>query len=233
MLTSALVDKIIGADVSGTREGGIVKDPFYTEAMIITLLNEGQLSIAGGGDRNHGLPLLAPLPELASSATLTLAVDAESVAMPATYHRGTFFVIDANGYKLDAFDSRIEFISRYPKLETGSTKSYCVQGNVFNYAPAKAQDVTIKFFRLPIDMTDGASSEPDGIPTSLQDRLLVSYVCKDIFEQIEDGIEGQKVNTGYWYNRHQAALSDLERMIGPEDREPQNVTDTSNYIYNI
>jgi hypothetical protein len=78
MLASALIDKIIGED----RVSGIIQDPFYTDSMIFDLLNEAQLSVAGGGDRPHHLPLLAPLPELSSNAAVTLAVDAQSVALP-------------------------------------------------------------------------------------------------------------------------------------------------------
>jgi hypothetical protein len=229
MLASAMIDKIIGWD----RVSGIVQDPFYTGPMILDLLNEAQLSVAGGGDRPHHLPLLAPLPELSSSGTVTLAVDTQSVALPVTYHRNLFFVTDSSGYKLTLMNSHTEFLTKYPKLEAGETRNYIVKGLSLYYAPAKAQDITVNFYRLPVDMTDDGTSEPDGVPVHLQERLLVSHVLYSIFAEIEDGMQGRKSNTDYWYSRHQAALTDLERMIGPEDREPMNISDTSNYIFNI
>jgi len=223
MLTSALIAKI--------QE--IEPDPDFTESQILGLLNEAQLSIAGGGDRDHSLPLLAPLPELSSSATVTLAVDATSVSLPATYHRNVFFVSDSSGYELAAYDSHIELLKRYPTLDAGGTEIYCVVGNTLNYAPAKAQDVTVHFYRLPVDMDDGVTSEPDGIPVHLQERLLVSYVVREMQEQIEVGQESSRPNTSYWYSRHQAALGDLERYIGPADKAPMNITDTTDYINNF
>ena len=223
MLTSALISRV----------KGIEPDPDFTSTQILALLNEGQMSIAGGGERDHGYPLLAPLPELSSSDTVTFAVDATSVSLPATYHRGVFFVVDANNYKLSGYDSHIELLNRYPSLETGSTEVYAIKGSTLFYAPAQAQDVTVHFFRLPVDMDTASDSEPDGIPEHLQERLLVSYAVMKMSEQIEIGMESSRPNTSFWLARHQAALTDLERMIGPEDREPMTVTDTTNYIYNF
>jgi len=223
MLTSLLISKV--QDVE--------PDPDFSEADILALLNEGQLSIAGGGERSHGFPLLAPLPELVSSAVVTLAVDAVSVSMPSTYQRGVFFVTNSSGEKLAAFDSHIEFLNRYPILRTGDTAAYCLQGNLFRYAPTKAHNVTVHFFRFPVDMTDDVASTPDGIPGHLQIRLLVSFALYRMYQQIEIGQEASKPNTDKWFGNHQLALTDLERFIGPEDKEPMNVTDSTNMIDNF
>jgi len=217
MLTSALISRV--------QE--IEPDPDFTSTQILALLNEAQMSVAGGGERNHRLPLLAPLPELSSSATVTLAVDATSVALPATYHRGVFFVTDSNDYRLRKFESHINLLKIYPSLEVGTPEAYVVKGNTLFYAPAQAQDVTVHFFRFPVDMTTAVDSKPDGIPEHLQERLLVSYAVMKMSQQIEIGMESSRPNTDFWEARHQAALTDLERMIGPEDVDPEHVSSTT------
>jgi hypothetical protein len=202
-----------------------------TRDQILALLNEGQLNIAGGGDRPHGLPLVAPLPELASSATVTLLVNAESVALPATYHRHVFSIIDADDQPLEIVDTYFDLEDAYPTLTVGGTEVCFVRGNTLYYAPAKAQNVTVKFHRLPVDMTDDAGQEPDGIPAHLQERLFVSYALKEMEAQIERGSEEPKVNTTFWEGRYHQALTDLERFIGPIDQRPENVSDKTDYIY--
>ena len=62
---------------------------------------------------------------------------------------------------------------------------------------------------------------PDGLPTHLSERLIVHYVCKEIFgADIEDGDNSQ--GTGYKYHsaRFFEAMMDLLDFL-PEDDEPQ------------
>ena len=77
MLASAMITKVEDA----------VKDTSYSSTDILDLLNEGQLEVAGGGNRQHGLPLIAPLPELLASGTVTATSSANSVSLPSNYHR--------------------------------------------------------------------------------------------------------------------------------------------------
>ncbi|MCP4493239.1 MAG: hypothetical protein GY820_38945 [Gammaproteobacteria bacterium] len=216
------------ASVMTTKVQSKITDTSYTGVQILALLNLGQLEVAGGGVRPHGLPKVAPLPDLLSSDTVTAAVDARSVALPDEYHRGLFMVVDASGEEVTIKESYIDHLERFPTLETGSTEQCCVMGSSLHYAPSEAQDLTVHFYRLPVDME--TDDEADGIPTHLQERLLVSYAVKEIFGEIEQGIDGNTPNADKWEARYQLALTDLEREIGPEDGRPQYAADDTNYI---
>jgi len=229
MLTSELVNKIIGED----HVTGIIKDRSFTETMVIFLLNEVQLEIAGGGERQHGMPLLAPLPELLTNSTVTLSASANSVAMPTDYHRGPVTVVDAQDAVIKSTEQHLDFLRLYPTVETGSTDLVCLKGNVLFYAPAQAQDVTIHYYKTPTDMDTDSASEPDGIPIHLQSRLLVSGVCAKIFQEIEADLSGKKGQTSFWLSRYQSAQTDLERFIGPVDQLPEFVRDDSDYVFNF
>lgn len=92
--------------------------------------------------------------------------------------------------------------------QSGSSGSAWVDGTSYS----SGEDITVHFYRLPVDMSDG-DDPPDGIPLHLQDPLLVNYACYKIFELIEDGIEGVGVNTQRYEKRFLQALKTLEMSI--------------------
>jgi hypothetical protein len=55
-------------------------------------------------------------------------------------------------------------------------------------------------------------------------KLFFNYACAQAFDFIEDGVEGEKVNTTYHSNIAAVALNELNGFIGPD---PDNVTCTS------
>lgn len=218
MLASALITKVSNA----------VKDTSFSNDDILALLNEGQLDIAGGGTRQHGLPLVAPLPELLTSGTISATSNAVSKPMPSDYHRGAFMVVDASGEEITQLGSQITYLERYPILEVGSTDVCNIVGTTFYYAPAETQTITLHYYRKPVDME--TTDEPDGIPVHLQERLLVNYAAWKMYSIIERGIDGNKNLTIYHMSEYQQALTDLERFIGPEEGRAQLVYDETNYI---
>lgn len=54
------------------------------------------------------------------------------------------------------------------------------------------------------------SHVPLAIPENLQRKLLCSYACAELFEDIEDGIEGPKVNTDKHRGKYNTTLAELE-----------------------
>lgn len=221
MLASRIIEKVQNK----------IQDPSITDSEILALINEAQLSVAGGGERPHGLPLIAPLPDLISSDTVSFNAATRSVSLPAAYHRNVFFVMNSSGNRIDVSDDYIAFLRQYPKLTLNSVEKYCVRGNTIYYAPSATEDVTVNFFRKPVEIL--ITESPDGFPEHFHERLFVSYCCRELFGDIEDGIEGRKVNTDYWENKYQEVLTDLERFLGPEDASPENVEGDSEYNINI
>ena len=205
-------------------------------ATVLGIINRGQLEIAGGGDRDHGNAKLAPLPDLFTSGTVTLTANASNVAMPATYQRGLSRVTVA-GEKLKKYDNLQKLLDAY-EGRTGAPEAYHLKGRTLWLLPSPASNttVTLYFYRYPVDMSivayaagppivQAVDTSPDGIPPELHFKLLVNFGCREIYSDIEQGLEGNTPDTLKHDALYQRALTDLERMIGFEEGEAVNVGD--------
>lgn len=196
----------------------------YTDDDILTILNTGLIEVASGGDRQHGNALLPPLPDLFTVADVVYVEGEDYQAMPATFLRNLARVEYGNNV-LRRFDSHRVFMSRN-RLTGGQPDSYCLVGNNLWIGPVPTNDTELKVFftaKPPELVSD--NDEPTCIPAHLQQRLLVNYACKEIFSEIEQGLDGGAPNTMKHDMEYQRALTDLERFLGPGDGEPTNVND--------
>lgn len=203
--------------------------PAISATMVLGFLNQGMKIIAGGGARPHPLPPIAPLPDLMATGTVTAAVDGQSIALPDNFQRGLIAVIGANGEELRRIDSYIDFVERYPKLEVGSIEACCVRGKTLFYAPAKAEDLTVHYFRKPADMVSD-EDEPDGLDEQFHLTVLVPYALWRTYQRVERGESGNTPNINLWKNEFMNGLTDLERFLGPEDARPEQIGDSAHYI---
>jgi hypothetical protein len=202
-----------------TRVAKIVDDEDFLEDIPV-FLNQGVQEIAGGMQSAVGDYITPPLPDLFSIGTVTTVTDAAYVAMPATFQRSLVAAVDEDGTELDIAHSWQEFIEAQPLLDrSGRIYEVVEQGGNLYYQgiPTAAETVTVHFYRKPVDMSSD-TSVPDGIPTHLQDPLLVNFACYKIFELIEDGIEGPGVNTQRYEKRFLQALKTLEMTIPRDTR---------------
>ncbi len=94
----------------------------------------------------------------------------------------------------------------------GRTKLY------YERLPSQAQALDLYYYRIPTPMVDYDQDSPDGIPEEFQHDILVNWVCKEIFSQIEDGIEGEKTNTAYHLQELNKAMAELTYSLGPENK---------------
>ena len=170
-----------------------------------------------------------PLPELFQTDTVTTATDAAYVSLPDEYQRNLFYVADSSGERINpprggdlySFMLFLKQIYKKDLTEAGSIYAVCVKGNNLYYQgiPAAAVDLTIHFYRKPVDIALTTAS-PDGIPSHLQRRLIVNYVCADIFgSMIENDTTNKMANT-YHMNEFYRAGIDLVNFIGDNDDEP-------------
>ena len=204
----------------------------YTEDMILAVINQGLLEIAGGGTRQHGNAKLAPLPNLFAVSTVTVLTLDSSVAMPASYHRGLKTVRNANGDRLRRYESYDKMVDRYFG-QGGPPEAYCLIGNTIHVAPNPNIDteLTTTFFALPDEAIDG--DEITCLPSHLQKRLLENFCCKTIYSEIEQGIEGHNPDTMKHESLYQMALTDLERLIGFEELPAINVGGESEQMESV
>lgn len=194
----------------------ILKDTDFDEDAITTYLNRGMLEIAGGMRRPDSSVLTQPLPMLFTIGTVATTTTYKA-SLPVTYQRDCVFAIDSLGRELSIYDSFMEYSKGYGLMTaTGVLNAVAIKGRDLYYQniPAVSELITIHFHRYPVDMVAGTDT-PDGLPTNLHD-MLVDYACKEIFNIIEEGLDGKMVNTIKYEQRFQRGLDKLDASIAAE-----------------
>jgi len=171
----------------------IVQDPsFGRGGDILPKVNRAQLILANRY-------LLTGLAD--GNDTVTTSTSGSSVALPSDYHKGLFMAL-VDGKEVEIARELKSISTRFNGLstDTGDVIIVAAAGGrlVYQQVPDVATDIDLYYYRPPVDMTDSASSFPDGISNNEDfDNALIQYACWQLFEKIEHGVEGQKVNTAY------------------------------------
>lgn len=198
----------------------IIQDDSFSPTDIGIYINQAQAEIAGGMQSALGDWITPPLPQLFTIGTITTVIDAAYVSMPTTFHRSLQFAASSGGYEIDIAPSFLSFSETYPLLDQVGRISEVVEfgGNLYYQGiPTTAEDVTLHFYRLPIDMEDD-DDLPDGIPLHLQSSLLVNHAAWKIFDLIEDDFSEPGINTQRYQASFYNALKMLELTIPYENR---------------
>lgn len=89
------------------------------------------------------------------------------------------------------------FIDDYPTLDQeGDVEAVCLDGFTLWYQkiPSTATNLTLVYYVNPSPLTKD-EDEPTDIPSHLHRKLLVNGSSYLIYDQIEDGVDGEKINT--------------------------------------
>lgn len=176
---------------------------------------------------------------LVSTDKLTAEVAGEEItikspcaALPSDYGRGLSFVAsESQDKRIQIYSSFHKLLRKYPLLDdTGSVEFVAIKGNFLYYQPipSSAETLTLHYYRKPTDMS-ASDSTPDGIPSHLQERLLVNYAAKEIYSMIEEAVKGKTPKQDKYEEKFQKAMADLVAYIGIEDTEPGYYGDDSGY----
>ncbi len=201
----------------------VVQDSSYHDTGLIRRINKAVLEIASGV-RVPGLQRVTPpLPNLYVEQNIDLSEASRFVSLPDNYLRDVLRVYDSdNDRPVKVMASFQKFLKKSPASEPGPDISACVvHGQKLFYFPAYTKTVKIGFYEKPAALVDD-TDEPACLPAHLHRDLIVNYVCSEIFSQIEDGMEGNKVNTSYHDNEFFKAILSLDSFIGV-DGLPYNV----------
>lgn len=119
-----------------------------------------------------------------------------------------------------------EGIKIYPTLElmasdyvgnwdaAGEVEAVCLEGNILWYQkiPEAAESLMLILYVSPAALVEDEDI-PNNLPTSLHKLLLVHGASHFIYNEIEDGIEGEKINTAVHFgfsfnesNRHSGIM---------------------------
>ena len=199
----------------------IVQDPSYTTTEILPLINEG-------------LQMLAAeklLPPLDSRATVNTVTTGNVADLPTDYGQGIYYADDA-GRELKVYESWTDMAREYTDLTlSGDVKGVAVVGDTLMYLPipTAATPLTIYYYRTPTTLIE--SAEPDGFNRQTRpygEAALKYYAAFRLYDIIEDGIEGAKVNTIRWERRYQEMVSKLKIVT---NRGVSRPTEARNIIW--
>jgi hypothetical protein len=199
---------------------GIVQDDSFAD-VVLDYINQGRGEIAG----------LVDLPALDTVATVNTTASASSVALPTNYHKGLYWVGSAVqkiriGAGKDDYHNLLAFLENHPVLtQVGLVEDVVIQGVNLLYQGMSADTLTLRYYKAPTTLVL-AADVPAELPSHLHKPLLVSYACKEIYNEIEDGIEGGTPNTDKYDRLFQRALATLSSWcLESKPREPKYVRD--------
>lgn len=206
-----------------------IQDSSYTDTEIIARINEAVLAIATGvllPDRREKSP---PLPDLYATADITTTLASGVTDLPSTFNRDVIQVQNSNNDKIPINSSPRQFLNLNYNEDAGAVDKCSVLGSRLLYSgiPSTVETLTIHFYEKP-GVLALDSDEPTEIPLHLHRNLIVGYVCKDIFDEIEDGIEDPKTNTRHYEAVFQSGLLGLEIELGT-DGETDYYDDQTEY----
>jgi len=185
-----------------------------TDEVCLAALNAAQMAIA---ER-------VLLPGLSDGlATISATTGAMYATIPATYHRRIFMAKNTTtGSVVDVYSNigiMAQITEIFPSIDNeGDVISIALHSGriLYQRVPTSTQSISLMFYRLPVDMEDSSTSYPDGMGGSRVagskeaiDFALIHHAAWNIFEKIEDGMEGAKVNS----TRHQGLFEEhMERL---------------------
>ena len=157
----------------------------------------------------------ANVPGFKEILSIDTIVGATSTVLGATCDGRILYVGTATA-ELDGGVVTLEHMMKmYPGMSgAGSVVHVAAEGNTLYYQriPSVATTLTLLHRRKPIAMV-ADSDEPEGIPPHLHLNVIVPKVAILGFDRIEDGIEGEKVNTIAQSIRYKQGLHELMSWV--------------------
>lgn len=202
-----------------TEIENLVQDNSFSEATLNEYINQAILYCAANAD----------IPELKSIAVVdTILAQAYTTLSGLT---GGFSgklrrVKNADGDAIIIFPDLALLMDEYPTMdEAGDVEAVALEGSTLWYQdiPAEAETLTCLYYRNPATLSLDSES-PSDFPEHLHRYLFVYGTAWLVYDQIEDGVEGEKVNTKgqFWLsfderNRHSGIVK-LREWISKNKR---------------
>jgi hypothetical protein len=223
----------------------LIQDDSYSDETILGFLNDGITEIAAWDNNNPELGLVGSilLPALETRDTVATSTTDSFVELPEDYMRNLYkvtfegqtaevHILSNMRVLLDEWDNDLT------RTGGGPVEDVTVMGNYLHYQPIPvvATELTLWYYALPTLLSrydpggDDTDDTPSAIPAIFQKSLLVNYAAKEIFNEIEDGIESRKVNTERYEAKYQQALSMLYRSIKHKSKQIPYVRRHANFF---
>jgi hypothetical protein len=169
------------------------------------------------------------IPDLEQWTDLYTDPGVNHAPLPADYMRNLRYVhsVTHNRPRIRIQGSVVQLFRWYSNLDRqGPVRQVAVKGRQLYYqlVPSTAEQLRINYFSYP-ERLRLRDDKPTCLPAHLIEPLLVAYACRELFNEIEDALEGAKPNTAHWGTTYDKAKAQLAAFLGPEKREPEEFRD--------
>jgi len=195
-----------------TEARNITRDESFDDLWMVERINMGLQEIAA----------VLAIPGLSASDTVTATSgDGGHVALPSDFSHGLYLATTEeypNGLIL--CENLKSLIARYDPEETGSVRMVTAHFQDLYFAPfvEEDEDITLWYYRNPDAVTLG-DDLPSWVPAHLRKPLMVNYLAKEIFAQVEEGIDGQLPNTAK-YSQFYGQAAQMLQAFYPKAPKP-------------
>jgi hypothetical protein len=213
------VDNIIDRVVQKIQEESIDVD------FILEALNQCNVHIA----------TVIDIKELSTVSETTLLAGANVVPLPTGFHKKLVFAYNkTTNERVRVYDSR-RLVDRKLSITgtTGNVISLCndFPNIYYQYKPSSNQLVDVYYHKLPSNLIEGGLF-PAYVPDSHVYRVFFNYVVSQCYDFLEDGMEGDKVNTTHHNTKFETALNELKLFIGPDPDHPDMMMPNGCFDFN-
>ena len=187
----------------------IVSDSDFTDDAVDAKINIALQSAAG----RCSLPNLKRIGTVTTN-TATAYVSFSNVA--GGFSGRLSRVFNTDGESIPFYTALELMMTEYGDLtEAGDVEAVCLEGNTLWYAkvPAVAEVLTLLYFQNPA-VLDGDTDVPAELPEFVHRPLLVNGACELMYDEIERGVEGLKVNTKAHEYMKERGMKDLHNWLG-------------------
>lgn len=185
----------------------IVRDTSATVAdMVDAKINEALMAVADS----------VVIPELKRIGLFTTVVDQAWATLPTGYNGKLLFVGNDSTSLAIATGGVKQLMAENPLLdESGPVHTVALEGNIMYYQgiPSSATTYPILYMIWPTELVADGDSVPSYIPPHLQRGLFIHYAAALIFNIIEDGVSGEKVNMAAQMGLHNGYLNQFLEYI--------------------
>jgi hypothetical protein len=196
----------------------ILQDPSYSYDDVLSLFNDCLMDLAGE----------FLLPDLDTWEDIETDPNTDHVRLPVNFMKNLRYAHSTTyNRKIKRYGGLSQLYRLFSTLDqTGRVLGVCAQGRDLYYqrVPSSAETIRINYYRFP-DRLNTRFDKPTCLPMHLVKPLLVNYALKELYNEIEDGIEGQKINTVKHETEYDKHRVKLLMFVGPEQREPVEIAD--------
>lgn len=179
----------------------LIRDPDVTRDLILEVLNEGLVEVTGK----------LRIPYLGMTAEVDTVPGESETALPEEYQFGLYDCQDiAKDMPVTVLNSKKQLLANYGRLTyTGDVKHVCAVGDtlVYNPIPTEATTLQLSFYRLPDQITE--RTEPVCLKGQFH-LVLVHYAANYFYVPIEDGVDGETVNTDKYENAYNKMIEEMK-----------------------